>query len=88
VGHRGGRIGIPLIEITPRCDTATFAKRLPLLNLRSRFPPNCGAIAQLGERVVRNDEAIGSIPISSTKILHLHCSVSNILLASLVPEVT
>ena len=25
-----------------------------------------GAVAQLGERVVRNDEAIGSIPISST----------------------
>ena len=27
----------------------------------------CGAIAQLGERVVRNDEAVGSIPTSSTK---------------------
>ena len=26
-----------------------------------------GAIAQLGERVVRNDEAVGSIPTSSTK---------------------
>ena len=26
----------------------------------------CGAIAQLGERVVRNDEAVGSIPTSST----------------------
>ena len=25
-----------------------------------------GAIAQLGERVVRNDEAVGSIPTSST----------------------
>ena len=25
-----------------------------------------GAVAQLGERVVRNDEAVGSIPICST----------------------
>jgi hypothetical protein len=28
--------------------------------------PVHGAIAQLGERVVRNDEAVGSIPTSST----------------------
>ena len=28
-----------------------------------------GAVAQLGERVVRNDEAVGSIPTSSTKYL-------------------
>ena len=27
-----------------------------------------GAVAQLGERVVRNDEVVGSIPISSTKL--------------------
>jgi hypothetical protein len=27
-----------------------------------------GAVAQLGERVVRNDEVVGSIPISSTII--------------------
>ena len=45
----------------------TLPKWQPLLNLTSRIPSNCGAIAQLGERVVRNDEAIGSIPISSTK---------------------
>src|SRR5579862_143922 len=30
--------------------------------------PQRGAIAQLGERVVRNDEAVGSIPTSSTKL--------------------
>jgi hypothetical protein len=30
-------------------------------------PPWCGAVAQLGERVVRNDEVSGSIPLSSTK---------------------
>ena len=29
-------------------------------------PPLCGAIAQLGERIVRNDEVVGSIPTSST----------------------
>ena len=29
-------------------------------------PPVNGAVAQLGERVVRNDEVSGSIPLSST----------------------
>ena len=33
--------------------------------IRSLISPS-GAIAQLGERVVRNDEAVGSIPTSST----------------------
>ena len=28
-----------------------------------------GAIAQLGERIVRNDEVVGSIPTSSTKMI-------------------
>ena len=28
----------------------------------------CGAVAQLGERIVRNDEVVGSIPTSSTNI--------------------
>jgi hypothetical protein len=28
-----------------------------------------GAIAQLGERIVRNDEVVGSIPTSSTNLL-------------------
>src|SRR6185312_13356938 len=30
------------------------------------FPSLRGAIAQLGERIVRNDEVVGSIPTSST----------------------
>jgi hypothetical protein len=30
----------------------------------------CGAVAQLGERLVRNEEASGSIPLSST-VAHL-----------------
>ena len=34
-----------------------------------KFVPNCGAVAQLGERLVRNEEASGSIPLSSTKFL-------------------
>ena len=29
--------------------------------------PARGAIAQLGERIVRNDEVAGSIPVTSTK---------------------
>jgi hypothetical protein len=32
-----------------------------------KTPANRGAIAQLGERIVRNDEVVGSIPTSSTK---------------------
>ena len=30
-----------------------------------------GAVAQLGERLVRNEEVSGSIPLSSTKKQHL-----------------
>ena len=30
------------------------------------YPSLRGAIAQLGERIVRNDEVVGSIPTSST----------------------
>jgi hypothetical protein len=42
--------------------------------LRNRFPlvrweSTCGAVAQLGERLVRNEEASGSIPLSSTNSL-------------------
>src|ERR1700733_2388473 len=33
-------------------------------------PPSDGAIAQLGERIVRNDEVVGSIPTSSTNLLN------------------
>ena len=39
---------------------------------RTSLVPNpCGAIAQLGERIVRNDEVVGSIPTSSTKFQQL-----------------
>jgi hypothetical protein len=42
--------------------------------IRSLISPS-GAIAQLGERVVRNDEAVGSIPTSSTNLFYqLHNS--------------
>ena len=37
------------------------------IKTRSCDPPSSGAIAQLGERIVRNDEVVGSIPTSSTK---------------------
>src|SRR5438105_7400380 len=33
------------------------------------LPAECGAIAQLGERIVRNDEVVGSIPTSSTNLI-------------------
>jgi hypothetical protein len=34
------------------------------------FQPASGAVAQLGERLVRNEEATGSIPVSSTNLLN------------------
>ena len=37
------------------------------INWQSNNSSLSGAIAQLGERVVRNDEAVGSSPTSSTK---------------------
>src|SRR5690606_37474731 len=46
------------------------ANGAPSLLPRARFwlyhRARCGAVAQLGERVVRNDEVSGSIPLSST----------------------
>ena len=36
-------------------------------NAGLRENTRCGAVAQLGERVVRNDEVRGSIPLGSTK---------------------
>ena len=35
-----------------------------------------GAIAQLGERIVRNDEVVGSIPTSSTNFFDISPAVS------------
>jgi hypothetical protein len=32
----------------------------------ANIPGSCGAVAQLGERCVRNAEVVGSIPIRST----------------------
>ena len=37
-----------------------------LIKLPGSLQVSCGAIAQLGERIVRNDEVVGSIPTSST----------------------
>ena len=41
-----------------------------LIKLASSFQVSRGAIAQLGERIVRNDEVVGSIPTSSTNLLN------------------
>jgi hypothetical protein len=40
-------------------------------------PPYCGAVAQLGERAVRNGEVRGSIPLSSIRVMM--CSVGTII---------
>ena len=38
--------------------------------IKKANPPPYGAIAQLGERIVRNDEVVGSSPTSSTNIFN------------------
>ena len=43
-----------------------FRRLLCLRERRAEFVW-CGAVAQLGERLVRNEEVSGSIPLSSTK---------------------
>jgi hypothetical protein len=42
--------------------------------LKLHRTPTSGAVAQLGERLVRNEEATGSIPVSSTKPKSTSCS--------------
>ena len=51
---------------------------------KSNFPPY-GAIAQLGERIVRNDEVVGSIPTSSTNLLNGLATVAVISVSSEKP---
>jgi hypothetical protein len=41
---------------------------------RFALGPGCGVVAQLGERLVRNEEASGSIPLNST-ILSITCGM-------------
>jgi|GEM_PF-6058967 hypothetical protein len=59
----------------PVKSSASYPKQFHTLRLpnpasliKSNDPLKSGAIAQLGERIVRNDEVVGSIPTSSTKI--------------------
>src|SRR5436190_8417663 len=49
-----------------RTSASAFARRCSMI--KSKF--TCGAVAQLGERIVRNDEVVGSIPTSSTKFFN------------------
>ena len=56
-GKRGKLPGLPVRGLLKLPDTSVAGSR--------------GAIAQLGERIVRNDEVVGSIPTSSTKFLTL-----------------
>jgi hypothetical protein len=46
-----------------------MAKSIARPSVKILLSPS-GAIAQLGERIVRNDEVVGSIPTSSTKKSH------------------
>ena len=42
---------------------------IPGTLLKLNGTPTSGAVAQLGERLVRNEEATGSIPVSSTNLM-------------------
>jgi hypothetical protein len=56
-------------RLSRRCVRHLAATRLVLRLTRpnpSAKHRRVGAVAQLGERVVRNDEVVGSIPIGST----------------------
>jgi predicted RNA-binding Zn-ribbon protein involved in translation (DUF1610 family) len=53
--------------------------------IEQTFLPGYGAIAQLGERIVRNDEVVGSIPTSSTNFQSLTRPHNQILFRS-VPK--
>jgi hypothetical protein len=43
-----------------------FLRAIPGLDIITGHVPLRGAVAQLGERLVRNEEVSGSIPLSST----------------------
>jgi hypothetical protein len=64
-----------------RSRSANFGRQIFLTALESfaasakLFSAACGRVAQLGERVVRNDEAAGSIPATSTKYCLFRLSV-------------
>jgi hypothetical protein len=47
----------------------TLGWSMPGTLLKLNSIPRSGAVAQLGERLVRNEEATGSIPVSSTNLL-------------------
>ena len=50
-----------LVELGSEAPTCVDRPQAPAVHTRG-----FGAVAQLGERVVRNDEVSGSIPLSST----------------------
>jgi hypothetical protein len=50
-----------------QCLSASREVWVPPRRSNDKIDPSLrGAIAQLGERIVRNDEVVGSIPTSST----------------------
>ena len=57
-GRGVGDLGMGLEEISPNPQSPT------------PNPPNKGAVAQLGERLICTQEVAGSIPTSSTRVVH------------------
>ena len=56
------RTVLPMLRQVPAFPKKPVARESPLAYRQRSF----GAVAQLGERVVRNDEVRGSIPLGST----------------------
>ena len=65
--RRGFKFGVNSLE-ERRTPAKLSGMHVALLckNDWGRWMCKCGAVAQLGERLVRNEEVSGSIPLSST----------------------
>src|SRR5258708_38870909 len=59
---------VPHNEFLPCLNLLFHSAKIPYVATRGR-------VAQLGERIVRNDEVAGSIPVSSTKSCHSRLKV-------------
>ena len=62
-------LGVPVGKLKGDCRSGPGARKTALPpDRRLSIAARIGAVAQLGERVVRNDEVRGSIPLGSTSL--------------------
>ncbi len=64
--------------MTERLTRCVYAKSSDAVKIENVSSPPYGAIAQLGERIVRNDEVVGSSPTSSTNLLNVLATIAAI----------